>query len=246
MIYLSNVIDSIPKGNETILHHKLKLPYCTSKNIKFESIIQVNNKKFRIDVLNEERGIIYEIQRASFGGRFSKKIQFLLDSTNYIIRIVHPILYKQKTSRMRVDERLSVSYRNFNSSILHLFDQLVHFKILYQKRLEFDVLLVNEHITKEFVGYTRRSHRRRYETKKRDLIEIVETYKIRSKVDFLKILPSDLPDQFTNQDLAHKLTFKNITRRNYQLPGKITYSLCQLGILKRVGKKGNAFVFQIA
>ena len=245
MVILSNIINPIPKGNETILHHKLKLLYCTKENIKSESIIQINNQKFRIDVLNEDQGIIYEIQRASFGGRFSKKIQTLLDSTEYVIRIVHPILYKQKISRMKTGERVSVSYRNLNSTILHLFDQLVYFKVLYQNRLEFDVLLIYEHLTKELTGYTKRSHRRRFRTEKRDLIKIIDKYKIRTKDDFLNILPSDLPEQFTNQDLARKMTFKNKTRRNYQLPGRITYSLCQLGILKRVGKKRNAFLFQI-
>jgi hypothetical protein len=246
MICLSDVIDIAPKGNETLLHHKLKSLYCTDENIETEVIIKFDEQKFRLDVLNKERGIIYEIQRTSFGGRFSKKIQNLLNSTNYIIRIVHPILYKQKTSRMRKSERLSVSYRNFNTTILHLFDQLVYFKIPYQDRLQFDILLVNEYIRKEFVGYTKRSHRRKYKTKLRDLIEIVDKYKIRSKEDFLKLLPSNLPIQFSNQDLGGRLAFNNKRRRNERLPGKITYSLCQLRILKRVGKKGNAFLFQIA
>ncbi|MHA1236337.1 MAG: hypothetical protein ACTSQ9_01605, partial [Candidatus Hodarchaeales archaeon] len=105
---MSDIINPNPKGNETIIHHKLKLLYCTKENIKSESIIKINNQKFRIDVLNEDQGIIYEIQRAGFGGRFSKKIQTLLDSTEYVIRIVHPILYKQKISRMKTGERLSV------------------------------------------------------------------------------------------------------------------------------------------
>lgn len=246
MINLSNVVNPNPKGKETILHHKLKILYCTRENIKSESIIQVKNQKFRIDVLNEEQGIIYEIQRSSFGGRFSKKIQILLDSTAYTIRIVHPVLYKQKISRMKAGERLSVSYRNLNSTLLHLFDQLVYFKVLYQNRLEFDILLVYEHLTKELTGYTMRSNRRKFRTEKRDLIKIIDRYEIRTKDDFLNILPSDLPEQFTNQDLASKLNFKNKTRRNYRLPGRITYSLCQLGLLKRVGKKRNAFLFQIA
>ena len=91
-----------------------------------------------------------------------------------------------------------------------------------------------------------RSNRRKFRTEKRDLIKIIDRYEIRTKDDFLNILPSDLPEQFTNQDLASKLIFKNKTRRNYRLPGRITYSLCQLGLLKRVGKKRNAFLFQIA
>ena len=241
-----NAINNSPKRNETLLHHNLKLNYCTKENIKSESIITINDQKFRIDVLDEEQGIIYEIQRASFGGRFSEKIQTLLDSTEYVIRIVHPILYKQRISRMKAGDRLSVSYRNLNSTILHLFDQLVYFKVLYQNRLEFDILLVHEHFIKEFTGYTKRSHRRKFRTEKRDLIEIIDKHEIRTKDDFLNILPSHLPDQFTNKDLASKMTFKNKTRRNHQLPGRITYSLCQLGLLKRVGKKRNAFLFQIA
>ena len=245
MVILSNVKSTPPKGTETIIHQKLKSLYCTGENIKSESIIQINNQKFRIDVLNDDQGIIYEIQRASFGGRFSKKIQTLLDSTEYVIRIVHPILYKQKISRMKAGERLSVSYRNLNSTVLHLFDQLVYFKVLYQNRLEFDILLIYEHLTKELAGYTKRSHRRKFRTEIRDLIKIIDRYEIRDGNDFLNILPSDLPEQFTNQDLASKMTFKNKTRRNYQLPGKITYSLCQLGLLKRVGKKKNAFLFQV-
>ncbi|MCK4848116.1 MAG: hypothetical protein KAT16_03750 [Candidatus Heimdallarchaeota archaeon] len=242
---MSKVVKSNPIGKETILHQKLKLLYCTRENIKSESIIQVNEQKFRIDVLNDEQNIIYEIQRSSFGGRFSKKIQVLLDSTAYTVRIVHPVIYKQKISRMKAGERLSVSYRNLNSTLLHLFDQLVYFKVLYQNRLEFDILLVYEHITKELTGYTMRSNRRKFRTEIRDLIKIVDRYEIRTRDDFLNLLPSDLPEQFTNQDLASKMTFKNKTRKNYRLPGRITYSLCQLGLLKRAGKKRNAYLFQI-
>lgn len=245
MVNLSNIINPNPKGKETILHHKLKFLYCTKENIKPESIIQVNNQKFRIDVLNDEQRMIYEIQRSSFGGRFSKKIQILLDSTAYTVRIVHPVIYKQKISRMKAGERLSVSYRNLNSTLLHLFDQLVYFKVPYQNSLEFDILLVYEHITKELTGYTMRSNRRKFRTEKRDLIKIIDRYEIRTRDDFLNILPSNLPDQFTNKDLESKLIFKDKTRRNFRLPGKITYSLCQLGILKRVGKKRNSYVFQI-
>jgi hypothetical protein len=245
MIIVSTAQNSAPKSNETLLHHKLKLVYCKKENIKSEAIMNINNKKFRIDVINEEKKILYEIQRASFGDRFSKKIQLLLDSTQYIVRIVLPIIYKQKTSRMRKGEQLSVSYRNLNSSMLHLFNQLVFFKVAYQERLEFDILLVNEHITKEFTGYRKKSHRRIYRTEVRDLVEIVEKYEIRTMEDFLNLLPQNLPEQFTNQDLAKLLSLKYKTRRDYQLPGRITYSLCQLGILKRVGKKRNALLFQI-
>jgi hypothetical protein len=43
MVNMSNAIIYVPKGNETLIHHKLKLLYCTKENIKTESTIQIDN-----------------------------------------------------------------------------------------------------------------------------------------------------------------------------------------------------------
>ncbi len=239
---IKNQISS-QKRAETLLHNKIKALYVTNENVKSEVYQKINTKNFRFDVFDDEKSMIYEIQRSSLGGRFSQKIQTLLDSTNYQIRIIHPIVHKQKVTRLDGDNKISTSYRNFYTHVYHFFEHLVHFKVSYQERLQFDILLVYEHLFKQFSGYYQRTGRRRFYTSDRDLVSIDHVKKIRCKEDFYTFLPIDLPTHFTNQDLFNSFTFKRKSRRNSRLPGKITYSLCQLGLLERVGKKRNAHVF---
>lgn len=235
---------SLVKSNESSLHQTLKLLYQTDETIQKEVSLSVNGKKFRLDLLDEKNNIIYEVQRTSFGGRFSQKIQTLLDSTNYRIRIIHPIVYRQKVTRLKQQEQLSVSYRNYKTNIYHFFENLVRFKVPYHYRLEFDILLIYEHKIKEFVGFLKRSGRRRFQTVSRDLIEIIKTVEIRTTKDFFDLLPEELPHKFTNRDLARSMHLDSTKRRSTRIPGLISYSLCQLGLLKRVGKQGNAHIFQ--
>lgn len=211
--------------------------------MKREVTQNINGKKFRFDLLDDDGTMIFEIQRASFGGRFSQKIQILLDSTNYSIRIIHPIVHKQKVTRLNGNEVLSTSYRNLYSTVYHFFEHLVHFKVGYQDRLQFDILMIYEHLIREFTGYTQQSGRRRFRISNRDLVRVDSTYKIRTKDDFYRLLPDELPSLFTNQDLHNNLNLKKKSRRNLRLPGQMTYSMCQLGLLERVGKKRNAHVF---
>jgi hypothetical protein len=235
---------SLTKLNETSLHQALKSLYRKEESIQEEVPIEINGQKYRIDLLDEKSKIVYEIQRAGFGGKFSKKVLSILDSTVYRIRIVHPIVYKEKVTRMQQEKQISVTHRKYNTSIYHLFENLVRFKVPYHERLEFDILLIYEHKIKEFIGYYRRSGRRRYQTMNRDLLEIIKVHKIRNCDDFLSLLPKELPHQFTNRDLSQQMYTNIPGRRNKRIPGMITYSLCQLGLLKRVGKQGNAYLFQ--
>ncbi|MHA1993429.1 MAG: hypothetical protein ACW97Z_02695 [Candidatus Hodarchaeales archaeon] len=231
------------RSNETLLHNKIKSIYDKNENVKTEVTQKVNGKNFRFDLLDDDKTIIYEIQRASFGGRFSRKIQTLLESTKYRIRIIHPIVHKQKITRLNGNDHISTSYRNFYSTEYNFFDQLVYFKVKYQDRLEFDILVIYEHLIKQFAGYYQRSGRRRFQTLNRDLVRVDSMSKIRTKQDFYNFLPEELPSCFTNQDLQNSLKFKKQSPRSGRLPGKITYSMCQLGLLERIGKKRNAHVF---
>ena len=124
-------------------------------------------------------------------------------------------------------------------------DKLTARGTLFWIRMEFDVVFIKEHVLKELVGYYKRSMRRKYETIQRDLISIEKVQKFKTKFDFINILPNELPKTFTNRDLAEKLDVKGNKRRIQRIPGLITYSLCGLGILYRVGKRGRAYEFSI-
>lgn len=232
-------------NNQTWLHQKLKNYYLTHVGGTEEVSFQINGKKYRVDVLNKERTVVYEVHRSNFGKKFSRKIKGLLQLPMKII-IVHPIILKQKVTRMDRGEIVNVSYYNKHGNIYSLFEKLVNFKVEFiPQRMEFEVLFINEHVLKEFTGFYRRGRKRKYKIIQRDLVSIVNTHILNTKADFIKLLPTGLPYVFTNQDIADRLRIQGNGRKKLRIPGLMTYSLCKLGILDHVGRRGRAYEFSI-
>ena len=232
--------------NQTLLHQKLKLRYLNQVGGTEEATLDINGRKYRIDVLDSKKNTVYEIHRSNFGGRFSQKIKGLLKVPNLKIVVVHPIVLTQKVTRMDHGKIVSVSHYNKHRNLFNFFEMLVHFKVEFvPQRMEFEVVFIKEHLLKELVGYYKRTMRRKYETIQRDLISIEKVQKFKTKSDFIDTLPNGLPKTFTNRDLAERLNIKGNKRRIQRVSGLITYSLCGLGILHRVGKRGLAYEFSI-
>lgn len=233
--------------NQTWLHQKLKNYYLDEVGGTEEAIVPINERKYRIDVLDKEKTTIYEIHRSNFGGKFSEKVKDLLNLSKLKTVIVHPIVLKQKVTRfIRDSNTVRVSYYDKRGDIYTLFEKLVFFKVKFiPNRMRFDILFIEEHVLKESVGFWRRSKRRKYKIVQRDLLNVQEIRKFSTRNDFIKVLPENLPDIFTNHDLAERLEIQGGTRRARRIPGCITYSLCKLGILKRVGTRGRAHEFTI-
>lgn len=237
---------NFPQINQTWLHQKLKDKYLSDVGGAEEVTVQLNGRKYRIDVLDNENGTAYEIHRASFGGNFSEKIKDLLQLSELKIIIVHPIVINQKVTRMKRGITIGTSYYNKWGDIYAFFEKLVYFKTEFRpKRMRFDVLFIKEHVLKEFVGFWRNSNRRRYKIVQRDLISVESSKKFRMRSDFLDLLPEGLPIVFTNRDLAERLEIQGGERRVRRIPGCMTYSLCKLGILSRVGTRGRAHKFRV-
>ncbi|UCG04492.1 MAG: hypothetical protein JSW11_11015 [Candidatus Heimdallarchaeota archaeon] len=233
-------------GNQTLIHKKLKEHYLSEVGGTEEALVDIKGKKYRIDVLNQSKTIIYEIQLTNFGSIFSDKIRDLLEFTEMKIIIVHPIVLTQKVTRMNQGKIVGVSHYSKQGNLYSLFEKLVHFKVEFKpQRMEFHVVFTKEHVLKEFTGYYGRSMRRRYKTIQRDLICIEKIMKFQTKSDFIGILPKGLPDAFTNTDLAEKMGIKGKRGRIQRIPGIITYSLCRLGVLNQVGRRGRAHEFSI-
>jgi hypothetical protein len=79
----------------------------------------------------------------------------------------------------------------------------------------------------------------------RDLVRIVGDRTFSGRDKFLAMLPSGLPSQFTNNDVAALLDIKGGMARRKKIARCMTYSFCQLGLARRIGKQGNAHVFSI-
>ena len=233
-------------GNQTLIHQKLKAHYISIVGGTEEAGVKINGKKYLLDVLDESEATAYEIQLSNFGGKFSRKIRGILKAPQLRIVIVHPIIISQKVTCMNKGEILGVRNYNRDNNIYPLFEKLVHFNVEFiPERMELNAVFIKEHVLKEFFGYYGRSMRRKYVVTQRDLISIEEIRKFKTKSDFIRILPFGLPDVFTNRDLAERLESRENKRKIQRISGLITYTLCRLGILIRVGSRGRAHEFSI-
>ncbi|MFQ5978009.1 MAG: hypothetical protein ACE5OZ_07770 [Candidatus Heimdallarchaeota archaeon] len=233
------------QANQTWLHQKIKKLYSTEENAEQETTIEINSRNYRIDVLKEQRTAAYEIQLSNFGQEFSSKIRTLLGAQLRVI-IVHPVAVLEKVIWMSKGEQVGSRTVNKRADIYTLFDELVHFKTDFvPDRMGFDVLLTEEAVWKEFIGFRGRTRRPRYRQIQRDLLHVRETHLIRKKNDFITLLPENLPPVFTNRELAERLTVQGGKRRKIRIAGRMTYSLCRLGIIDHIGINGRAHEFAI-
>lgn len=237
------------RGQETKVHQQLKKLYLKSIiQGEQEVITEIDNRKFRIDVFDTLNNRAFEIQRNNFGKGFYDKIEKLI--TQMRVVIVHPIVIKQKITRKKDGSVIGTSYINKSNraDFYSLFEKLVFFKTIFvPEKMGFDLLLIREHVRKEFAGLTK-SNRPRYRMTQRELISIEKTLKIRKKSDFSTLfLPKELlnNEPFTNQDIVKRLEIQGGEKRKYRIAGWMTYSLCNLGLLSQVGKKGRAHLFEI-
>jgi hypothetical protein len=233
------------QANQTWLHQKLKTFYSAENAAKQEVTVEADGRRYRIDVLNEQTSIAYEIQLSNFGKQFSDKVKRLLGAHIKVI-IVYPIPIKEQITWLNKGEISRSRIVTKRNDTYSLFDELVHFKAKFlPDQIGFDVLLTEEAIWKEFIGFRGRTRRPRYRQIQRDLLRVRETHQFRKRADFINLLPDSLPPIFTNRDLAEKLVIQGGERRRRRIVGRMTYSLCSLGILSRVGKKKRAHEFAI-
>lgn len=237
------------RGQETKIHQQLKKLYLDSViQGEQEVLTEIDNRKFRIDVFDTLNNRAFEIQRHNFGKGFYDKIELLTQKLKMKVIIVHPIVIKQKITRMKNGNIIGTSYINKTkkADFYSLFEKLVSFRTSFiPGKLGFDVLLIREHVKKEFIGRWKKSNRPRYKMIQRELISIENSINIRKKADLLTFLPENLPKVFTNRNISDQLEIQGNKRRKSRIAGWMTYSLCNLGLLSQVGKKGRAHLFKI-
>ena len=134
------------------------------------------------------------------------------------------------------------AFLGYESEVMPMWPFLQSYKLIKNRKLN---LFREQNSIQVAILYVCKGRRRKYETIQRDLINIEKVQKFKTKSDFINTLPNGLPKTFTNRDLAERLDTKGNKRRIQKVPGLITYSLCGLGILQRVGKRGREHEFSI-
>ncbi len=200
------------------------------------SLVESKVGNFIIDVVWRNR--LIEIQTHSFLNLKTKLVELL---TKHKITLVAPIPRK-KTIEL-YDASLETLLRKRQSpktgSLVNVVDELVYIPhLIREPNLTLEVLLVDviEIRSANNKGSWRRKGVSIIDTK---LQQIVSKHTFKSKKDYAKLLPKDLPPLFTNHDLIHSFNIKK------QTAYKLTNFLKKIDVIKVVEVKNRRQTFKL-
>jgi hypothetical protein len=214
---------------EKSLHAALKDRYA-----QCGGLIESEVEGFHIDIIRPD--LLIEIQTAHF---FSLKRKITRLVKHYPLRLVHPIAQEKWIVRMAPDSETPLSRRKSpqKGNLFYLFLELVSIPDLIRNpNFSIEVLLIQEEEIRCQDG--KGSWRRKgLSIVDRRLIDILSRHLFTRPSDFLSLIPSDLKEPYSTQELA-----EGIGQPRW-LAQKMAYCLRIMGVLEIAGKNGNAFLY---
>ena len=197
--------------------------------------VEIKINDYIIDIVRSD--LLIEIQTRNLSA-IKKKLTKLLVS--HQVRLVYPIarlkwiLYESSQGEF-IRKRKSPK----KGHLLDIFNELVYIADLFkEENFSFEVLFIKEEEISCNDG--KGSWRRKgISIKDRRLLEIFDQMLFNSRIDFLKFLPTDLGDPFTNRMLAKKLGI------SVRIARRMTYSLRKMNILAIACNKKRTLFFKI-
>lgn len=192
--------------------------------------------RFVADIYTGEE--IIEIQTGQFN-RIREKLKCFL--TEYPVTIVYPVAY-QRWLHWIDEETGEVSAGRKSpkkGSEYAAFVELYRIKMfLKDPNLKIKIIMLDMDEYKILNGWGKQ---KKNNASKYDRIpnRFVEEICIERKEDYLQFLPMSLPEQFTTKEFA------KITKCGAQLAGVTLNLLNYLEVVKRVGKRSNAFLYEV-
>jgi hypothetical protein len=215
---------------ETSLHAALKDWYTQNGDQQ-----EVPVDGFQIDVVH--RDLLIEIQTGNFTA-LKSKLPILLE--NHPVCLVHPIAQEKWIVRLPADSDRVLDRRKSpkRGRAEHLFLELVRIPhLVNHPNFHLEVLLVQEEEIRRNDG--RGSWRRKgWSIMDRRLLGVISTLRLETPDDFRAFLPQTLPQPFTTRQLA------SAGGQPTYLAGKMAYCLSAMGLIRRVGKQGRAYLYQ--
>jgi len=225
-----NTIVSTVAMTETSLHKSIKSRYSPEKESQ-----EIFISGFYVDAI--ESGTLIEIQTQHFY-QIRTKLTALVDY--YPIRLVLPIprekwiVYLDQNSEERISRRKSPRRGRWED----IFYELVHIpNLLTHPNFVLEALLIQQEdvYRRDGKGSWRRKGNSIVD---RRLVSVLESRIFSTPEDFTSFLPADLPDQFTNRDIAR---LQSVPRN---LASKMSYSLRNLNLIQPTGKSGRSILYQ--
>jgi hypothetical protein len=216
---------------ESSLHHSLKFRYTGAAGET-----EVPTGDYICDGINET-GEIIEVQTGSFGP-LKDKIKRLAYLGN--IRIIHPIIMQKHIELYDIEGNLLYSRKSpRKGTIWDLFKVLLYapeLPLIPELTIELALVAVKEQRCKDGLGSWRRKGIRIID---KCLAEYYHAICLRGIKDYYRFIPFDKYEQFTVRDLGNTAGIKPGLAR------KTLYVLTKLGIIKRMTKKGNAWIYKL-
>ena len=216
---------------ESSLHATLKTHYSLPDGDQ-----EVYVDGYLIDVVRDD--VLVEIQTANFGA-LKQKLQGLLKNHNVLL--VHPIPEEKWIIKLPADGPKPFYRRKSpkKGRTEDIFNELVYIgPLISDPNLAIEVVFTREEEIRRDDG--KGSWRRRgVSVVDHRLLGLMGRKMLCYPEDYIGLLPQNLPDQFTNQQLAKELKIKT------RLARKMTYTLRSMGVLNIFGKNRNEFLFEI-
>jgi hypothetical protein len=214
---------------EKSLHAGIKTWYGRSGDA-----FEVNVDGFVIDIVRGEQ--LIEIQTRHFGA-MKRKLSHLLQ--HHPLLLLHPIPQEKWIVRQTaVGKPISRRKSPKRGRVLDIFSELMRIPhLLNQPNLRVGVLLTQqEEIWRDDgQGSWRRKGWSLYD---HTLLQVVEMHIFANPTALLQLLPSELPQPFTNKMLAQAAKVR------LNLAQRITYTLARCGVVETVGKEGRANLYR--
>ena len=198
--------------------------------------LEARVENYIIDIVRND--LLIEIQTRNFSA-IKGKLRSLI--SNYSVRLVYPIAERKWIVRVSRSNGEMVSRRRSpkRGKLTDLFDELVWIPHLAgEDNFSMEVLMIEEE--EIWCADGKGSWRRRgVSIKDRKLLDVVERVRFVERGDFLRFLPSDLDQPFTNKSLAREIGVSVHQSR------RITYCLKHMGAIREVGKRRNELFFEV-
>ena len=197
--------------------------------------LEVKLGRYVIDIVRGD--LLIEIQTRHLYA-LRPKLTRLLDA-GHRVHLVHPLPAERWIVREARDGRQTRRKSPKRAVVRDIFEELVRIPDLAgHSNLTIEALLVREEQLWRDDGQGS-WRRERWSLIDRRLLGVEGSAVLAGPADYLALLPPDLPEPFSNADLAAALPCAPA------LAGKVTYALRAMGLLAAAGKRGRANLYRV-
>lgn len=214
---------------ENSLHAAIKAWYARP-----DDRLETRVENYVVDIVRGTQ--LIEVQTGNFGA-LKSKLKSLLD--RHAICILYPLPVERWILRQAFEDGpISKRKSPHRGRVIDVFNELVSIpRLIGHPNLSLEVILLQEEVLLRDDGKGS-WRRKRWSIVDRRLKAVLGQEAFSSLADYCRVLPETLADPFTNPELAEALGCRP------RLAQKITYTLRRGGALRKLGKRGRAYLYE--